>query len=100
HHRLAPSTPLRPLNFRRGHPMHNRPDDEVYDWVIVFRAVTGQHHLIPRPLCQREIREAADILHQRGHATTNAIAGQLHIAVRDLKRAIRALDRQTAGSPA
>lgn len=73
--------------------MTNRPDNDLYDWVIVYRAVTGQHELIPRPLCQQEIREAAAILQRRGHVTANSVAGHLRIAVRDLKRAFRALDR-------
>jgi len=77
---------------------HGRPGDEVYDWVIVHRAVTGQHHLIPRPLCQKEIREAAQILQRRGrHVTLNAVANQLRIATRDLKRAFRAAERERAG---
>jgi len=77
---------------------HGRPGDEVYDWVIVHRAVTGQHHLIPRPLCQKEIWEAAQILQRRGrHVTLNAVANQLRIAPRDLKRAFRAAERERAG---
>jgi hypothetical protein len=61
--------------------------DHLYDWVIRDRAIAGQHDLINRPLCGREVREAAAILHERGLSPT-AIAERLRVAMRDLRPAL------------